>query len=306
MAAPDSGTPETAGDGATIGLDFRRFAGRALFPRSPAELTDTSRCPACYTTLVGTACRECELDVSHPAAAEVARLSWDAATLLDHRLEAIGRIRYATARARSDAAATARNDAAPPIVIAVPISSVPSSSVPLPSVPLSLPPRMQVSRPVAAPSEPRSPPPDGEGTAPRRSSIQVILLIVGISLLSVAAIFFLVYAFINFGILGRSLIIAAVTIASFVIASRLRKRSLTATAEGIAALAVVLVYLDAFAIRANDFLRVGAVDGVAFWGAALLVSAAGFLAWHRLSGLRTPSIVGFGAFFPASRFWSQA
>ena len=325
MAAPGSGTPESAdtaqspvtmGDGATAGLDFRRFAGRALFPRSPAELTDTSRCPACYTLLVGTACRACEFDLSHPAAAEIARLSRDAATLLDHRLEAIGRIRYETARSRSDAVKTSGNEAANPSTVtqpsvmqspgptssmpssSVPSSSVPSSPAPASTVPLSLPPRMRFPRPIAPPPEPRVAASPSEAAAPRRSSVQVILLIVGISMLSVAAIFFLVYAFINFGILGRSLIIAAVTIASFVIASRLHRRSLTATAEGIATLAVVLVYLDAFAIRANDFFRFGAVDGAAFWGAALLVSAVGFLAWQRLSGLRTPSIVGFGAVLP--------
>ena len=282
-ATPGTATPDTAGDSTTAGLDFRRFAGRALFPQSPSELTDTSRCPACYTVLVGPVCRVCQLDVANPAAAEIATLSRDAATLLDRRLVVIGRIRYETSLALSAAAE------APATVFPVPVS------LPVP-VPLPQPGRGPL--PVAAP--PQSPPAastTGENS-PRRSSVQVILLIVGISLLSVAAIFFLVYAFINFGILGRSLIIAAITVASFVIASGLRRRSLIATAEGIAALAVVLVYLDAYAIRANDFFGLAGVDGDAFWGAALLVSSAGFLAWHRLSGLRTPNIIAFSAIVP--------
>jgi hypothetical protein len=298
MAETGSSTPDTAprgdpGDGRQTGLDYRRFAGRVLFPRSPADLTNTAQCPACYTVLVGPVCRVCQLDVSHPATAQVASLSRDAAALLDSRLELIGRIRYDTGQPlRAAAAAIQARDVATevgedPFTVFVPVS--------LPS-----PARTGQTTPPAA----AAPPEVTDATAaavpkpPRRSSVQVILLIVGISLLSVAAIFFLVYAFINFGILGRSLIIAAVTIASFAIASGLRRRSLTATAEGIAVLAVVLVYLDAFAIRANDFFGLGGVNGAAFWGAALLVTAAGFLAWHRLSGLRTPNIVGFGAIVP--------
>ena len=54
-------------------------------------------------------------------------------------------------------------------------------------------------------------------SGPRRSSIQVLLLLVGVSLLSIATIFFLVYAFITFGLLTRSIIIGAITIATFVV-----------------------------------------------------------------------------------------
>ncbi len=129
--------------------------------------------------------------------------------------------------------------------------------------------------------------------------MQVLLLIVGVSLLAVGAIFFLVYAFITFGLVWRSLIIGAVTVAAFAGAWLLRRRRLTATAEAIAALAVVLVYLDAFALRANDLLGTAAVDGFVYWGVTLLVSSVGFVAWHRLSGLRAPSIAAFAVFAPA-------
>jgi len=129
--------------------------------------------------------------------------------------------------------------------------------------------------------------------------VQVILLIVGVSLLAVGAIFFLVYAFITFGLVWRSVIIAAVTIASFVGASLLRRRKLFATAEAIAALAVVFVYLDAFAIRANDLFDSARSDALIYWGVALLVAAVGFAVWHRLSALRLPSVVAFISFAPA-------
>ena len=293
MAEPGIGMPPTAGDGSAIVSDFRRFAGRALFPRSPAELTDTSRCPACYTALLGPVCRECRLDVSNPAAAKIATLSRDAAALLDQRLAVIGRIRYETSRAVSAAAQSAATTVAETVHLPIPQTAprpFPLAATPHPLAAPRTAPSPTAPSPTAVPPAP--------GIPPRHSSVQVILLIVGISLLSVAAIFFLVYAFINFGILGRSLVIAAVTVASFVIASGLHRRSLLATSEGIAVLAVVLVYLDAFAIRANDFFGLARVDAAAFWGAALLVSSVGFLAWHRLSDLRTPNIVAFSAIVP--------
>ena len=273
-------------------LDYRRFAGLALFPRSFSDLGSTTQCPACQTALVTTTCRACDLDLTHPSASEIVTLSLDAATLLDRRLAVIGKIRWDTAQARSAAAKAAEeHDAAAAEETRTHTIDAP---MPLPRIASNASTSPTHSAPPEVPAESAT----TVAPSPRRSSVQVILLIVGISLLSVAAVFFLVYAFINFGILGRSLIIAAVTVASFVIASSLRRRSLTATAEGIAVLAVVLVYLDAFAIRANDFFGSGGTDGSAFWGAALVVTAAVFLAWHRLSGLRTAHIVGFAAIVP--------
>ena len=273
-------------------LDYRRFSGRVLFPRSFSDLSSTAQCPACQAALVATTCQACDLDLTHPSAREIVTLSRDAATLLDRRLAVIGKIRWDTAEARSAAAMAAEEQDAATAIVNRTHSIV--APVPLPRIASNAGTSPNHSAPPEVPAETAT----AVAPSPRRSSVQVILLIVGISLLSVAAVFFLVYAFINFGILGRSLVIAAVTVASFVIASRLRRRSLTATAEGIAVLAVVLVYLDAFAIRANDFFGTGGTDGSAFWGAALVVTAAAFLAWHRLSGLRTPHIVGFAAIVP--------
>ncbi|MBC7404032.1 MAG: hypothetical protein H7279_12805 [Microbacteriaceae bacterium] len=301
MAETGSHSPQSAGDTSPDGLDYRLFVGRVLFPRSPNDLTDASQCPACFTVLAGKFCWVCQLDLSHPAAAEIATLSRQSAVLLDRRLESIGKIRYDTAQAHMVATAVTAKDARD---VDAEASKGAAADPPPVLAPMSLPsmaPAVRVpgggaNAPIAPPPT-LAPPPSSE-IPPRRSSVQVLLLIVGISLLCVAAIFFLVYAFINFGILGRSLVIAAVTIASFVVASGLRRRSLATTAEGIAVLAVVLVYLDAFAIRANDFFSLAAANGFVFWGVALLVTAAGFLAWHRLSGLRTPHIIGFAAIVP--------
>jgi len=45
-------------------LDYRRFAGLALFPRSFSDLGSTTQCPACQTALVTTTCRACDLDLT--------------------------------------------------------------------------------------------------------------------------------------------------------------------------------------------------------------------------------------------------
>jgi hypothetical protein len=242
------------------------------FPREFDDLTDTTRCPACFTPLRSTTCGTCGLDLTHPSAAELATVSSEAAVLLRRRVELIASIRGERADATAPAAPPATTIPAP--------AAAPQPAAGTPATPAA-----------TAPAEPR-----------RHLGVQVVLLIVGVSLLAVGAIFFLVYAFITFGLVWRSVIIGAVTLAAFAGAWLLRRRKLAATAEAIAALAVVLVYLDAFAVRANDLFGAAAADGLVYWGITLLVSAVGFVAWHRLSGLRIPSIAGFAAFAPGLAF----
>src|SRR5690606_28356540 len=115
-------------------------------------------------------------------------ISAEAAELLDRRLDLIGRIRFDSAQA--EAARVAREQAAQ-AVAQVP-ASVPPAAAPGPVAP------------------PVVPSPAAKAGAPRRSGVQVMLLVVGVSLLSIAAIFFLVYAFITFGLIARSLIIGGI------------------------------------------------------------------------------------------------
>ena len=273
---------------------FARYAGVARFPRNDTDLTSTSQCPACFHVLTDVVCTNCQLDLGHPAAAELALVSSDAAGLLDERTELIGRIRFETAlQTRQVDAVSAANAAAAPATVHHPASAV-----------VDIPIHVAAPVDVAAPTPPRTPPaaPPAAGAstadAPRRSSVQVGLIVVGVSLVSVAAIFFLVYAFINYGIVWRSVIIAAITVAAFAVASLLRRRGLGSTAEGIAAFSVVLVYLDAFAIRANDLFGAGSSEPLVYWGATLVVSAVVFAVWHRASRLRVGSICAAIAFAP--------
>jgi hypothetical protein len=267
-------------------IGYTTHAGRVLFPRTPDDLRSTSNCPACFTALTSTTCSSCGLDLAHLAAAELAIASTDVAAALDRRLAIIGRIRYETAAA--SATATASMPAAPSM-------QPPPAPAPIPT-PISLDPREARPNPREIPLSPIGAS-NVEGK-PRRSSVQVILLVVGVSLLSVAAIFFLVYAFINFGIVWRSVIIGAITVTAFVVASLLRRRALDGTAEGIAVFGVVLVYLDAFAIRANDLFDASGSNAAVYWGATLLATSALFGVWNRVSGLRVASLAAVTALVP--------
>jgi hypothetical protein len=293
-------------------IDYSRYAGKVAFPRNPQDLLSTTHCPACFAVLTSTVCGVCGLDLRHPDAARLHDASVSAAGMLDTRLAIIGRIRYETEEAANlrwaagqEAARGAAHAPAPAPEVLVPeISASPIREIGVPAVSTlhesqggpdptgvnvdSIRDTRVPNRNAAVPTSPQ----------PRRSSVQVTLLIVGVSLLSVAAIFFLVYAFINFGIVWRSVIIGAITVAAFVVASLLRRRSLTATAEGIAVFAVVLVYLDAWAIRANDFFGASRADGTLYWGITLIAAAIGFLCWYRVSALRVPNFVGFATFAP--------
>ena len=92
------------------------------------------------------------------------------------------------------------------------------------------------------------------------------------------------------GIAVRALIIGAITVATIAIASLLRRRSLTATAEGIAVLGVILLALDAWAVRANDFFGTAQVEPALYYGFAVLAVGLLCRVWARLSRLRSPDI----------------
>lgn len=243
----------------------RAWAGRVTFPRTAAELRSVTSCPACLMPLTATVCRNCALDLRHPASSELATASATIADALDARLDIIGRMRRETAAA----------------AIAAPAPMTPTFSAPA-----------VAPAPVAAPSEqpPSSvvPPVAGE---PRRSGIQIALIVVGISLLSVFAVFGLVYAFVTFGSGVRMTIIVAGTLATMLAAGVLGRRGLTSTAEGLAALGTVMLLLDAWALRLNDPTGLGASSEALYWGLALLVVGSVAALWSRLSTLSIPAVV---------------
>ena len=246
----------------------RLWAGTMRFPRSPADLRSTTTCPACFAALRGTTCGTCGLDLTHPATADLAALSTRIAEDLDARADLVGRIRRETAeraaaapvRAAPDPTATASAPTSPPAHASAPASS----PVPAPAT--------------AAPA------------VKRRSSIQIALVVVGISLLAVFAVFGLVYAFVTYGEPVRMLIIGAGTLATLAAAAVLSRRGLTATAEGIAALGTIVLVLDAWALQLNDPVGLGALPERGYWGVALLVVGLIAAGWSRWGRLASPAV----------------
>ncbi|MBG6056624.1 hypothetical protein RCH16_001298 [Cryobacterium sp. MP_M5] len=288
---------------------FAQFAGRVLWPRRPADLTDVTQCPACQSRLRSVRCPSCGLDLSHPAATELLAASTDAAALLDKRVALIGRIRFDLEQARAAQAPLPRGPVAPAAgaaAVATPTAAAPESSTTPAAAPVFAVPAVAAlpAQPLLPVGSQLAPPPRAEPHAagaprpPKRSSVQILLLLVGVTLVSVAAIFFLTVAWLFAGLAVRSLIVGLVTVAALVTAAFLRRRTLVATAEGIGALAVVLVLLDAWALRQNDLFGLAGTDALAYWGVTLVACTVLFLGWHAVSRLRVASVAGFAAAAP--------
>ena len=250
----------------------RAWAGRVVFPRSSAELRSTTVCPACWVPLTSTVCASCGLDLRHEASAELARASAAAADAVDARLDLIGRIR------RESASAALRPTA--PVAPVVPAAAAASATPPL----------------VSAPAEqPQSPSPAAVAPAgPRRSGIQIALVVVGVSLLSVFAVFALVFAFVTYGTEVRMAIITGGTLLTMIAAGALKRRGLDATGEGIAVLGTIMLLLVAWALRVDSPIGLDLVLEALYWGAALLVVAAFCGLWSLTNRLSTPAIVAAG------------
>ena len=275
---------------------YLRQVGRIVWPRNAQDLTDRALCPACHTPLKSPVCSECQLNLRHAAATELLASSAAAAAAMERRAELIGRIRYETEPGRITVPEL-------PVVISVRANSTGAASTSAASTSATLTaPAQSVMPPVRPAAVPRhapsiSRPEAGAATAlpsrPQRSSVQVVLLFVGVLLVSVAAIFFLTVAWIVAGLGFRSVVVALLTVAALVVAARLRRSRLTSTAEGIGSFAIVLVLLDVWGMRQNNLFGLAAGDGALYWGLALVVCAALFLGWHAWSNLRVGSVAGF-------------
>ncbi|RPK79509.1 MULTISPECIES: hypothetical protein [Streptomyces] len=106
-------------------------------------------------------------------------------------------------------------------------------------------------------------------SAPR--SAQNVLLTLGGLLLTVAAIAFTLVSWGSMGIGGRSAVLAAVTLGALTAPAVLLRRKLAATAEALAALALVLTLLDVYAVHA---VAAPDTDGLGFTAVASAVLAA--------------------------------
>ncbi|MEV4684665.1 SCO7613 C-terminal domain-containing membrane protein [Streptomyces kurssanovii] len=145
-----------------------------------------------------------------------------------------------------------------------------------PAAPFAAPPPAGSGRPFAAPAPAETSPP----------GVQNLLLTLGGLLLAIAAIAFTLVSWGEMGIGGRSAVLGAVTVAALGTPVVLLRKGLSATAESVGVLGLVLTVLDAYALH-----RVGLpeTDGL---GYSALASAALATVWSSyglaLPRLRTP------------------
>ncbi|MCP2030634.1 phage shock protein PspC (stress-responsive transcriptional regulator) [Okibacterium sp. HSC-33S16] len=269
------GSPPPSARPAVTPNDAVRWPLRADF------LTDSTRCPSCFAPLsaasfrnapgiTGPVCTQCGLDLSGAEATEVFETGKTIVAAESRRQQLMGQMRAQQAeRAAHAQAAWAAPQVPVPQAPSVPIPQPPGMSHPLPqAAPLSAwyPQATGTPPPVIG-----SVPPDPG--RPRRSGIQILMLTVGVILVSIMATFFVLLAYLIASLEVRSVLTAVASLAVFGASWLLYRRTLLGTAEGVAVLAIVLLVLDVWIIRANDLFGSGNIDGWLYTGIATGVLA---------------------------------
>ncbi|WP_434741552.1 SCO7613 C-terminal domain-containing membrane protein [Micromonospora sp. SH-82] len=281
----------------------------------------TYPCPACGAPAdLRVGCSGCRRP-PYPPAAEVIRLDREIVTLgrevervhrtyqdLAGRLAATrdSRARWA-ARVRAEVPAPAGPHPvpAPHHPVPAPRHPVPGSAVPplptgrpVPAVTAGPPGAVAHPVPAGQPVRPGVPPtgwrppavapptrPAGEETSDR--AVRALLFALGGLLLGTAAVVFTAVAWATVGVAGRALILAAVTVVVLALPLVAARRGLRGTAETLAAVGLLLVLLDGYAIWMVDLFGVSAWPGTryaALVGGACAALAAGYGRLSRLTG----------------------
>lgn len=255
-----------------------------IWPARPDFLTDTTRCPSCFTAITassftpaangssGPVCVSCGLDLSGPAAADVFDAGMSVVVAESHRQQILGQMRASQAARDAALHAAAQQSYAPaPTGYPTPLSAW--------YPPQEAPPMNTAGSPAAQ-----------HPARPRRSGVQILMLTVGVILVSIMAIFFVLLAYLIASLEVRSVLTGVASFAVFGVAWLLHRRRLAGTAQGIAVLAVVLLLLDLWIIRANDLFGSGGLDGWVYSGLATGVLAGLLTLGYRILPLRSLSI----------------
>ena len=135
---------------------------------------------------------------------------------------------------------------------------------------------------------------------PRRSGVQILLLIAGVTLVAIAALFFAVIAYVLTSPEVRVvlLLLAAAGVTALGIALR---RRLPGTAEALVTLGILFVLVDGLLIRSQGLFGSSDVEDSTFTGIYGLVASAVFLGLARLARLRAPSVAA-AILIPVSGF----
>ncbi|KQX47955.1 MULTISPECIES: hypothetical protein [unclassified Streptomyces] len=138
--------------------------------------------------------------------------------------------------------------------------------------------------PTAPPTPRPFPAPAPADSTPR--SAQNVLLTLGGTLLTIAAVAFTLVSWGSMGIGGRAVVLSVVTSAALATPVALLRRGLVSTAESVAALGLVLMVLDAYAVHR---VALPGTDGLGYTAVVSAVLAGAWTAYgSALSRLRIP------------------
>jgi hypothetical protein len=273
-------------------------APRRFWPTRPSDLVDTTLCPSCFRRLDGAVCGSCGLDLRTPLSADLLALGRSIVRVEEERQFLIAVIRREATRRADVPAGVVRDASAVTAPVARPANTAPDQptawAAPVASSPVAPAPLgVQATSGEGGPPPGLAPPERAAPTgppAPRRSAGQILLLTAGVVLVSVAAIFFSVLAYVVATIELRSILTAVASLVVLGIAWALRARRLVGTAEGIAVIGVVLLLLDVWIVRANRLFDVDRLDAWMYTGVAFAVLSVVLLGISRRTGLRAPSL----------------
>lgn len=223
-----------------------------------------SRCPDCTAELTadGQRCLRCGLPLTGPAAAELWQVEQALADNQAQRRALLARRETLLGYLRS----RAQRFLASPYPAYPPAQRAASAPTPAPA-----------GRPEASPQ-----------------SVQNLLLALGGLLLAVSAVVFTVVAWGRFGIGGRAAILGTFTAIALATPPVLLRRRLSATAETIALVGLVLMALDGYAAYRVGAFGLDDVNGYGYSAAVLAVMAATAVGYSRLVQLRLLPPVGIG------------
>lgn len=139
--------------------------------------------------------------------------------------------------------------------------------------------------------------PEHPEASPR--SVQNVLLVMGALLLGVAAVVFAAVAISALDNISRAAILIAATALTLFVPPAVARRGLTATAETIAAVGLVLVPLDGYALWTVGQLGINALPGTLFAGVVCILTAGIAATYATATGLSVPRYATILAVQPA-------
>ncbi|WP_156366165.1 SCO7613 C-terminal domain-containing membrane protein [Agreia sp. Leaf335] len=249
----------------------------AAWPSTPLAFSDMGLCPRCFAVLGSSRCHACGLELNVPLAAELIAASNTIVDVERRRRDLIDRMWNEQLAGQADERITQvastlelPQPAAPPTSADHTPDAASAAAATVPSPPFPHP------APAVALTD----------RGPRRSGVQVFLLVTGIVLLSVFALFFVTVAYLFATVEVRVVVTALAGVVVFGVAWLLRRRRLPATAEGMGVTgAVILIGVLVF-VRGAELFGSPSVAPALFCGVGLLALAALLELLHRVSGLR--------------------